>query len=178
MSVQRASAATGLRAALLAGPWPSALAWGAALVLAALGAGAVVLPDATAVNRILGVGAAALGLGGLGWGVAALRAGRFLAPRAVTAGALLAMLAATSLLASEPAHTSIVGVAVCVTLSVALGACAAAATRRTVPAQHLRVGQLLAAAALIAVLVTPALGAVQDGILLRDDGTVPVVPHH
>jgi len=39
------------------------------------------------------------------------------------------------------------------------------------------VGQL-AAAALIAVLVTPALGAVQDGILLRDDGTVPVVPNH
>ncbi|WP_243227658.1 hypothetical protein [Microbacterium sp. CIAB417] len=70
------------------------------------------------------------------------------------------------------------GVAVCVGLSAALGACAAAATHASVPAQRLRVGQLLAAAALIAALVTPALGAVQDGILLRDDGTVPVVPHH
>ena len=88
------------------------------------------------------------------------------------------MLVATSLLVSEPAHTSIVGVSVCVALSAALGACAAAATRSNTPAQHLRVGQLLAAAALIAVLVTPALGAVQDGVLLRDDGTVPVVPHH
>jgi hypothetical protein len=178
MSVQRTSAATGRRAALLAGPWPAALAWGAALVLTALGAGAVVIPDATSANRILGVGAAAMGLSGLGWGVAALRAGRLLAPRAITAGVLAAMLLATALLASEPAHTSIVGVAVCVALSAALGACAAVAARRDVPAQRLRTGQLLAAAALIAVLVTPALGAVQDGILLRDDGTVPVVPHH
>ncbi|GAB3155098.1 hypothetical protein GCM10027058_26820 [Microbacterium neimengense] len=178
MSIHRTSAATGRRAALLAGPWPAALAWGAALVLTALGAGAVVLQDATSAHRIIGVGAAALGLGGLGWGIAALRAGRLLAPRSTTAGALLAMLVSTSLLASEPAHTSIVGVSVCVALSAALGACAAAATRGNVPAQHLRVGQLLAAAALIAVLVTPALGAVQDGVLLRDDGTVPVVPHH
>ncbi|GAA2578779.1 hypothetical protein [Microbacterium binotii] len=178
MSVHPTSAATGRRAALLAGPWPAALAWGAALVLAALGAGAVVLPDATSTNRTIGVAAATLGLGGLGWGIAALRAGRLLAPRWITAGALLAVLVATSLLATEPAHTSIVGVAVCVALSVALGACAAAATRRDVPAGRLRVGQLLAAAAVIAVLVTPALGAVQDGLLLRDDGTVPAVPHH
>ncbi|MDY0828974.1 hypothetical protein SK224_07525 [Microbacterium sp. BG28] len=178
MSTPHPNAATGRRAVLLAGPWTAALAWGAALVLAALGAGAVVLPDATSANRILGIGAAALGIAGLGWGVAALRAGRLLAPRSVTAGALLAVIVATWLLASEPAHTSIVGVAVCLALSVALGVCAAAAARRKVPAQHLRVGQLLAAAALIAVLVTPTLGAVQDGILLRDDGTVPVVPHH
>lgn len=178
MSMRHTSAAPGRRAALLAGPWPVALAWGAALVLAALGAGAVVLPDATSANRLIGVGAAALGLGGLGWGIAALRAGRLLAPRSVTAAALVTMLVATALLTSEPAHTSVVGVAMCVALSAALGACAAAATRRTVPAQHLRVGQLVTAAALIAVLVTPALGAVQDGILLREDGTVPVVPHH
>ena len=178
MSVHRVGEATGRRAAMLAGPWPAALAWGASLVLTALGAGAIVLPDATSANRIIGSGAAALGLAGLGWGVAALRAGRLLAPRTTTAGALAAMLVATALLASEPAHTSIVGVAVCVAFSAALGACAAAARRRNVPADHLRIGQLLAAAALIAVLVTPALGAVQDGILLRDDGTVPVVPHH
>lgn len=178
MSVRHTSEATGRRAVILAGPWPAALAWGAALVLTALGAGAVVLPDATSASRIIGVGAVALGVAGLGWGVAALRAGRLLTPRSITASALVAMLAATALLASEPAHTSIVGVAVCVALSAALGACGAAAMRRTVPAQHLHVGQLLAAAALIAILVTPALGAVQDGILLRDDGTVPVVPHH
>ncbi|WDG16770.1 hypothetical protein [Microbacterium sp. Clip185] len=178
MTIHQTGAATGWRAALLAGPWPAALAWGAALILTALGAGAVVLPDATSASLIIGIGAAALGLGGLGWGVGVLRTGRLLAPRSTTAGALLTMLVATSLLVSEPAHTSIVGVSVCVALSAALGACAAAAARSNTPAQHLRVGQLLAAAALIAVLVTPALGAVQDGVLLRDDGTVPVVPHH
>jgi hypothetical protein len=36
---------------------------------------------------------------------------------------------------------------------------------------------LLVAAAVIAVVVTPALGATQNAVLLRDDGTVPVISH-
>jgi len=44
-------------------------------------------------------------------------------------------------------------------------------------AQPMSVVGLLVAAAVIAVVVTPALGATQNAVLLRDDGTVPVISH-
>ncbi|MDP0947421.1 hypothetical protein, partial [Klebsiella pneumoniae] len=44
-------------------------------------------------------------------------------------------------------------------------------------AQPMSVLGLLLAASVIAVVVTPALGATQDAVLIRDDGTVPVITH-
>lgn len=80
------------------------------------------------------------------------------------------------------AHTSIIGVAAGSVLLVVVGATSAIHLRRrgqraTRTAQPMSVTGLLVAAAVIAVLVTPALGATQDAVLLRDDGTVPVVTH-
>ncbi len=85
---------------------------------------------------------------------------------------------------AAPAHTSIVGVAAASLLLVVVGASAALHLRRTArdasaprTAQPMSVVGLLVAAAVIAVVVTPALGATQNAVLLRDDGTVPVISH-
>ncbi len=124
-----------------------------------------------------------LGLASLAWGAAALSTGRLVVPRMTLAGALIALLATTALMFIAPAHTSIIAAAAASVLLVVVGATVAVHLRRrrstSSPrtAQPMSVTGLLVAAAVIAVLVTPALGATQDAVLLRDDGTVPVVTH-
>jgi hypothetical protein len=173
-----------MTAATFVRSWPSVSAWGAGLIVAALGAGAVVRADSGAAARGLGIGMVVLGLAGLAWGAAALSTGRFVLPRVTLAGVLLALVATTGLMFLAPAHTSIIGVAAASVLLVVVGATAATHLRRLrrdsgAPrtAQPMSVIGLLVAAAVVAVLVTPALGATQDAVLLRDDGTVPVISH-
>lgn len=173
-----------MTAATFVRSWPSVAAWGAGLIVAALGAGAVVRADSGVAARGLGIGMAVLGLAGLAWGAAALSTGRVVLPRATLAGVLLALVATTGLMFLAPAHTSIIGVAAASVLLIVVGATAATHLRRLrrdagAPrtAQPMSVIGLLVAAAVVAVLVTPALGATQDAVLLRDDGTVPVISH-
>lgn len=158
--------------------WPAVGAWGAGLVHAALGAAAVVAPGATTPARALGIALVILGLAAIGWGVMTLRAERMLAPRIVVVTAVAAVVADGILLLLAPARTSIIGVAVATLLAVAVAVPAAAAARRGQSTTRAAgVWGIVLAAAVIAVVVTPALGAVQDAVLLRDDGTLPAITH-
>jgi hypothetical protein len=164
--------------------WPSVSAWGAGLVAAALGAGAIVRPGSEAVAIGLGTGMVVLGLAALAWGGAVLAIGRLLVPRAALGGSLAILVLTAALVFADPAHTSILGAAAASVLLVIVGATAAGHLRRRRreekpdrSAQPMSVIGLLVAAAVIAVVVTPALGATQNAVLLRDDGTVPVITH-
>lgn len=165
--------------------WPSVSAWGAGLIATALGAGAIVRPGSEAVAMGLGTGMVVLGLATLAWGGAVLATGRLLVPRAALGGALATLALTAALVFADPAHTSILGAAAASVLLVIVGATAAGHVRRERrldgtadrSAQPMSVIGLLVAAAVIAVVVTPALGATQNAVLLREDGTVPVITH-
>jgi len=162
------------------GSWPAVTAWGAGLILAALGAGGVVGPDGSAATRGVGLLLFTLGLAWLAWGTASLVRGRVLAPRVILGGAVAGMLLASTLLALSPAHTSVFAVGAAMALVLVTGAYAAHARRRrdrpeTTP--QMSVWGLILAAAVLSVVVTPALGATQDAVLIRGDGSVPVVTH-
>ncbi len=173
-----------MNAATFVRSWPSVSAWGAGLITAALGAGAIVGPGSGAASRGLGAGLVALGVAALVWGGAALAVGRLVAPRWALSGVLLSLLTTAALMFVLPAHTSVLAVAAAALLLISVGAAAAIEVRQRgrgtetprAP-QPMSVVGLLVAAAVIAVVVTPALGATQNAVLLRDDGTVPVITH-
>ncbi|MDQ1175177.1 uncharacterized membrane protein YhaH (DUF805 family) [Microbacterium testaceum] len=173
-----------MTAATFVRSWPSVSAWGAGLITAALGAGAIVRSDSGAVADGLGIGAVVLGLAALAWGGAVLSTGRLVVPRLALGGALVSLLVVSALMFVTPAHTSILGVAAACVLLVVVGATVAVHLRRLrdgAPADRaakpMSVVGLLVAAAVLSVIVTPALGATQDAVLMRDDGTVPVISH-
>ncbi len=150
--------------------WPMLGSIGAGLVLTALAAGAEI---------IVGAVLAGCGIAALGWGVLALRAGRPVAPRA-TIGASVALLVASAALAAGGTST---GQAIpplplfaadLMVAIVALGAAAELRSRRQHRAsperdrtpgsiRNLRVTGLLAGAALVTALATPALAATDAG---------------
>ena len=173
-----------MNAATFVRSWPSVSAWGAGLITAALGAGAITRPDSGAAASGLGIGLVFLGLAALAWGAAVLSAGRLVTPRTVLGATLVALVGVATLLVIVPAHTSVLAVAAASVLLVVVGATAAVQLRRqrreaspARAAQPMSVIGLLVASAIIAVVVTPALGATQNAVLLRDDGTVPVITH-
>lgn len=173
-----------MNAATFVRSWPSVSAWGAGLILAALGAGAIVGPSSGTASRGLGAGLVVVGVAALVWGGAVLALGRYVAPRTTLAGVLAGLLAASALMFVLPTHTSIVAVAAAIFLLIVVGAAVAVHVRRreregAAPrtAQPMSVWGLLLAASIIAVVVTPALGATQDAVLIRDDGSVPVITH-
>ncbi|TFV85222.1 hypothetical protein E4V99_09480 [Microbacterium sp. dk485] len=162
------------------GSWPAVGAWGAGLVVAGLGAGAIAGPNGSGPSRAVGFVVFSLGLAWLAWGTAALSRGRIPAPRAVAGGAVAGMLLLTALLVLSPAHTSVFAVGTAMGLLLAVALCTAGALRRPHderPARAMSVWGLVLAAAVLSVVVTPALTASRDAVLLREDGTVPVVTH-
>lgn len=177
MSTIERTATTGMTTSF-SRSWPSAAAWGAGLVQASLGAGAVVAAESTPAARALGVLLVSAGLVALVWGGFCLHRGRVVLPTLALSASLGGMLAVTALLAILPERTSVlaVGTAIVLLMVVAIGA--AVARRRSPRPATPSVWGLLLAAALIAVLVTPALGAVQNSIIVQDDGTLPAVPSH
>ena len=180
VSAPRADTATG--AVGFTGSWPSVAAWGAGLVQTALGAGALVSDESGVLARAIGFVLVTLGIAHLLWGGVALSKGRLVAAPVILAGSMAGVLAMFGLLAVTPARTSVVAVAIGTLLLIVVGASCAAVVRRGADRPR-DTGSLpgilglLLAAAVIAVLVTPALGATQDAHLLRDDGTVPAVTH-
>ncbi|MFG6446278.1 hypothetical protein ACFXP7_13270 [Microbacterium sp. P06] len=164
------------------GSWPSVAAWGAGLIQVALGAAAIVGEGSGVPARAVGIALASLGLAFLVWGGANLVTSRLVAAPLALAAAMAGVLAMFGLLALAPARTSIFAVAAGTLLLVVVGATCAIVVRRGADKPR-DVGTLrgilgmLVAAAVIATIVTPSLGATQDAKLLRDDGTVPVVTH-
>ncbi|MFJ6653774.1 hypothetical protein ACIQLJ_13375 [Microbacterium sp. NPDC091313] len=160
------------------GSWPALTAWSTGLIVAALGAGGVVGPGAMIAGRVVGILAFTLALATLAWGTAVLMRGRMLLPRVVLAGSLAGVVLLALLLATAPAHTSVYAVAVGTVLLVAIAAMAARSHRRGPGAPRaVSVWGLILAAAVMSVVVTPALSSAQDAVLIQDDGTVPVISH-
>jgi hypothetical protein len=153
-------------------------AWGGALVLIGLGSGALVGANSSTAGRIGGLMVATYGLVVFLWAALSLSSGRMITPRAAVIGCLAGIVAAVALLALEPAHTSVVSVAAATALLAATAVCTVGSARQGGPPTPLRAWALVAAAAVVAVVVTPALGAAQDAVLRSDDGTTIVVPAH
>lgn len=160
--------------------WAAVAAWGAGLIELALGAGALTQDDAA---RGAGIALVALGAGALVWGAVTLARGRIVVPRAGVAGALAGIGAAVAALISDPARTSVLAVAALTLLLISAAiACATRLRRRSASAGDAqpRLWVLLAAAVIVAALVTPALAATDAGRSASPHGTHGVVDpgHH
>lgn len=159
--------------------WAPPLAWGAGLVLAGVGAAAIVGDATSPVARGIGLVLVTLGLAALAWGAASLAQGRIVTPRAALAGVIAALVSVGAVLAATNGRASLIGAAVAVSLLLVTAGMVSAERRHPAPpSASVRIIPLMMAAALVAVVATPALGAVQDAALLRGDGTVVVVDPH
>lgn len=171
----RAAAAPG--AALRA--WIVPLAWGAGLISIGMGAAAVTAASSSVWGRGIGIVLATAGAAWLAWGAAALAAGRLPIPRTAAASTLVTVIGVAALLAATGGRASVLAAAVAIVLLLLVAVMTIAAARRGPSAPGaIRTVPLLLAAAIVAVVATPALGAVQDAALLRTDGTVIVVDPH
>ncbi|WP_426320050.1 hypothetical protein [Microbacterium sp. E-13] len=156
--------------------WVPVVAWGFGLVAVALGAAAIVAVQAGTVSRVLGASSVAVGLGALAWGATSLALDRTPVPRAALCGLFAGMGIAVALLTTAPGRASILAVAMLLGLGVAVACGIVQGTRHPSPRSNL--WTLLSAAAVVTVLVVPALGVCQGAALLDADGTVlPVVTH-
>lgn len=159
-----------------ASSWVPVAAWGLGLVDIALGAAALVGIQADGLSRALGVLAVVLGVAALAWGAASLALDRTPAPRAAVAGAAAAVAIAVALLATASGRAGVLAIMTATGLGVAVACGIVRGTRR--PSRRTSLWSLVAAAAVVTLVVVPALGACQGAALLDADGTVlPVVTH-
>ncbi|MFK4804655.1 hypothetical protein ACI3KX_02200 [Microbacterium sp. ZW CA_36] len=156
--------------------WVPVVAWGLGLVGIALGAAGVVGVQADGLSRTLGVLAVVQGVAALAWGAASLALGRTPLPRAAAAGAAASVAVAVALLATAPGRAGVFAIMTVILLGVAVACGVVRGTRR--PSRRTSLWTLGAAAAVVTVVVVPALGVCQGAALLDADGTVlPVVTH-
>jgi hypothetical protein len=181
VATRSVAASTQVETVRWTGSWPALAAWGAALLLLALGAGALTGEGGGAWSAITGAALVVLGVGGLIWGTAALARGRIVVPRASVAGCLLGVVATATALAADPLHVSIIAVAAASALLVSLGAVCGSHLRsarrdtgRTDASRPGIIGMLIGAL-LVAGLVTPALGATEAGRLAPDHSSHDLV---
>ena len=171
----RAAAApgAGLRA------WTVPLAWGAGLVSIGMGAAAITGEASSGAARGSGVVLAVAGLLWLAWGAAAIFAGHCAGLDRAGIATLVTVFGVAALVVLTGGRASILAAAVAVVLLLTAAVMIITdARRRVATAGAIRTVPLLLAAALVAVVATPALGAVQDAALVRPDGTVMVVDPH
>ncbi|WP_439592830.1 hypothetical protein [Microbacterium sp.] len=157
--------------------WAAVAAWGVGLIELALGAGALTSGGSP---WGLGVVLIALGSAGLVWGAVTLARGHLLAPWAGVTGALASLAAVVTMLALDPARTSVVTVGAASVLLIAVALACARQSRRRTDAAPPRLSVLMIAAVLVAGLVTPALGATEAGLLAPDHSDHGIVDpgHH
>jgi hypothetical protein len=159
-----------------ASSWVPVAAWGLGLVENALGAAAIVGLQANAISRSLGAVAVVLGLSALAWGAASLALGRTPVPRTALTGVAAVVAVAVALLATAPGRAGVLAVVTATGLGVAVACGIIGGTRR--PSKRASEWSLVAAAALVTIVVVPALGVAQGAALLGADGSVvPVVTH-
>ncbi|WP_243074375.1 hypothetical protein [Microbacterium sp. SS28] len=155
--------------------WAAVAAWGAGLIQLALGAGMLTTPTGA---QAAGVPLAALGIGSLVWGAAALARGRVIAPRAGVAGVVAGLVAGGLGLWADPARTSVGAAGAASVLLMAVGLACGRTLRKggRVPAPTPpRLAPLFIAAVVVAAVVTPALSATEAGRLAPDHGSHGVV---
>ncbi|WP_461470809.1 hypothetical protein [Microbacterium sp. HJ5] len=144
--------------------WAAVAAWGAGLIEIALGAGALTQGGAA---RGAGIALVALGAGALAWGVAALVRGRIVVPRTGVAASLAGIAAGILALTADPVRTSIVAVGAASALLLATALACASRLRgrgeRRADAAPPRTWVMIAAAIVVAAVVTPALAATEAG---------------
>lgn len=160
-----------MNTAVLTRSWPTLAAWGAGLIQLALGAGMVMGTDAGATAA--GVVLVVVGLSGLAWGLASLALGRVVLPWGGVAIAIAGTITGVGGLVVDPAHVSVLAVAVGSALWIVVGVASALALRseqQRRPASSSRLGLigLLAGAVVVAAAVTPALGATEAGQMAPD----------
>lgn len=156
--------------------WVPVVAWGFGLVAVGLGSAAIVAVQADTLSWVLGALSVAVGLGALAWGATSLYLNRTPTPQVAVAGLFVGMGAAVALLATAPGRASILAVALLLALGVAVACGIVHGTRHPSPRSGL--WGLVGAAALVTLVVVPALGVCQGAALLDADGTVlPIVTH-
>ncbi|MFB7894305.1 hypothetical protein ACFC1I_19040 [Microbacterium sp. NPDC056044] len=156
--------------------WVAVAAWGFGLVTVALGAAAIMAVQADPLSRVLGALSVAVGLSALGWGATSLYLNRTPTPRVAVAILFAGVGLAVALLATAPGRASILAVALLVGLGVTVACGIVQGTRHPSPRSSL--WGLIGSAALVTLVVVPALGVCQGAALLDADGTVlPVVTH-
>jgi hypothetical protein len=172
----RVATATPERVLTRAPGWVAIAAWGFGLVAVALGAAGVVGLQADALSRGLGGLSAIVGAGALVWGAVALATGNIPAPRVAPGGVFVVAGIAVALLATAPGRAAVLAIAVLIGLGVVLACGIVHATRR--PSAGTGLWGLVAAAAVVTMLVVPALGVCQGAALLAADGSVAPLPAH
>ncbi|GAA1636189.1 hypothetical protein [Microbacterium flavum] len=153
-------------------------AWGAALILAGMGAAVIVSSQSGVPARAVGGLAVALGVAGIVWAGWCLSRGTVLAPRTALGGIMVSLGCVAALLATTGGRASIIAAAVVVALLLASAILTAGEMRHRAAPTGVRMAPLLIAATLVTLLATPALGAVQDAATVRSDGTIPVIDPH
>jgi hypothetical protein len=175
VTVMTAATLTG-RVVSRAPSWVPVVAWGFGLVSIALGAASIIGVQADALSRALGAAAVVVGLAALAWGAAGLALGRTPLPRSAVAGVFAGSGVSVSLLATQPGRASVLAIALLLALAVAVACGIVRGTRH--PSSRSSLRGLAAAAAIVTLVVVPALGICQGAALLAADGTVlPVVSH-
>lgn len=180
--------------------WPTLAAWGAGLIHLGLGAGMVTKGSDVAV-RVVGALLVVVGAAALVWGVAALARDRLTAPRTGMAIAVLGTVAAALALAVDPFRVSVHAAAVGILLFLACGVAAAVTARRrarSAPAPsatatsasgsartetpravpRTSIVGILVGAAVVAGLVTPALGSTEAGQAAPSHSDHPLFDDH
>ncbi len=168
--------------------WPTLAAWGAGLIQLATGAGMLTAGPGGAA-RPYGVVLTLTGAAALAWGVVWLSRARH--PRIGIGIAVAGLLLTTGALAVDTAHVSVLAVTVAAALSAVAGASTAVILRRRERQEPLPapaaprasapgagMGGLLAAAVVVAALVTPALASTEAGRLAPDHGAHTFVIDH
>lgn len=162
--------------------WPALASWGAGLIQLATGAG-MLTAGSSGAGRPYGVVLAVAGAATLAWGVVWISRARH--PRLGIGIAVSGVLLTAGALAVDAVHVSVLAVAVATALSAVAGASTAVVLRRGArPAAPRRassgsgMGGLLAAAVVVAALVTPALASTEAGRLAPDHGAHTFVTDH
>ena len=154
-------------------------AWGAGLILIALGAGSLTSGGAT---LWVGIPLVALGAGAIGWGAVSLARGRIVVPRVAMGAALAAIAASATALWVDPAGISAIAVAAASALLVVVALACGVRLRaeKTTDAPPPRLWALIAAAFVVAAVATPALSTTEAARLAPDHGSHGVTEpgHH
>ena len=170
-----AAPATG-RVVSRAPSWVPVGAWGFGLVILALGAAAIVGVQADGLSATFGAAAVVVGLAALAWGAVSLALGRTPLPRSALAGVCAGSAVSVALLTTAPGRASVLAVGLLLAVAVAVACGIVRGTRHPSPRSSL--WGLAAAAAIVTLVVVPALGICQGAALIDADGTVlPVVSH-